>query len=157
MKASFKLFDGKKPISISYKSPSGKLSILFAKELAKLKIVDNKSAQAIYGLILSKYMSDDASLSTEMNFMQALQKAFVAGEISSEEMKSFVTEKTYSSEDVEHDFEKYINIFKEIVDFSNLNPENREKLSSEWNSEFWMEQNLQEVKEQVIFFRQQYL
>lgn len=158
MKSKFKLFDGQKPITISYKAPSGKLSILFARELNKLKIADNKSTQALYGIILSKYFSDDTSISTESNFIQAMQKAFSAGDITAEDMKKFVDTSNISTpEDIENDFKIYINLFKEIVDFSNLNPENRDLVSSDWDSDFWMDQNLQEVKEQVIFFRTTYL
>lgn len=154
----FKLFWNKQPIVISYRNPSGKLALLFSREISKLKINDNKSTQAIYGVIISKYLSDDASISNESNFLQAMQKAFTAGDISAEDMMSIVNNNSKTTpEDLAHDYEIYINLFKEIVDFTELNPKNKELLSSDWDSEFWMEQNLQEVKDQVIFFRQQYL
>ena len=153
--AKFKLFYDKKPIVISYKNPSGKLSLLFARELNKLQIADNASKQQVIGIILSKYIdATDTTTPMEIKFISAMQRAFEAGDITADQMQESMVTTQSTPEDIENDFKIYINLFKEMVDFSELNPTNKELLSSDWDSDFWMAQNLQEVKAQVLFFRQ---
>lgn len=152
---SFTLYWNSQPIVVNYKPLSGELSKIFYNLVPDIpEEATDPNNQILLGLVLSKYV-DSTIEDPNTAVMQALQKAFVAGEITKAEISTLINKKTLSGTEAIKRYNIYLELFKSMIDIDNItNLKNKELVLSPIDSEFWDKQNFVEIRSEVDRFRQ---
>lgn len=150
-----KLFDlNDKEFEVTYNRVTGKVSKVFYDCMAKMP-QNNAMENAKIGMIISKYIDNDLFKSNpDGATTQAMNKAFQLGEITIEDIDILIdNNKDLTQADKIKRDNLYLEMFKAMIADYLLANAHKELIQSNIDSEFWQNQNLQEVRTEVDKFR----
>lgn len=146
------------PIKIKFVQPTGKLALEFAKKMTELRLSDGREEERLanYQIKMAKFALENQGLSEIDLYTKALEKNY----ITVEEVEALLP-KTIRTEEMldatTSDLVTYIELFKSIIDMKLLTDDEKIAVESNWDSDFWLSQDIKAVKNSVKNFRKYHL
>ena len=150
--------DESNPIKIKFVNPTGKLALEFAKKMTELRLSDGREEERLanYQIKMAKFALENQGLSEIDLYTKALENNY----ITVEEVEALLP-KTIRTEEMldatTSDLVTYIELFKSIIDMKLLTDDEKIAVESNWDSDFWLSQDIKAVKNSVKNFRKYYL
>lgn len=132
-------------------NPTGKVANEFYKIMSEMPQEVSPKIQE-YSLIISKYLEMKDGESMEQASLRALQKAVIAGDVNKEELSEIMNVKQLGLDEKILRNNCYIKCLRAIVDLKNVTNEQANLLKTEYDSDFWQNQDLVSIKVEVDRF-----